>query len=87
MTTLHLPDEHQAKVHAFLRNDPQTCIGNALNCPRFAEAVLWVDRSGAQRRLLPETYGNRNSIYEVLRAGVNMGCGNACWRVVSTILT
>jgi transposase len=64
MTTLHLPDEQWAKIHDFLRSDPRAYVGNEQECRRFVEAVLWVDRSGAQWRLLPDEYGNWNSIYQ-----------------------
>lgn len=65
MTTVRLTDEQWTKLRAFLRNDPHTYLGtNEDACRRFVEAVLWIDRSGAQWRLLPAEYGNWNSVYK-----------------------
>jgi len=48
----------------FLRSCPDLYVGGEDDCRRYIEAILWMARSGAPWRLLPERYGNWNSIYK-----------------------
>ena len=64
MSTLALSNEQWSKILEFLRTCPDIYIGQEADCRRFIEAVHWMARSGAQWRLLPEEYGNWNSIYK-----------------------
>jgi transposase len=64
MSTVRLRDDQWAKLLAFLRADSRVYVGNEDECRRFLEGVLWIARSGAQWRLLPEQYGPWNSVYK-----------------------
>ena len=64
MTTVHLTDDHWTKRRTFLRSDPPASVGTEATCRRFREAVLGIDRTGAQWRFRPAEYGNWNSIYK-----------------------
>lgn len=64
MTTAKLTDRQWERMLGFLRQDRRAYVGNESRCRRFVEAVLWIDRSGAQWRFLPEEYGHWNSVYK-----------------------
>jgi transposase len=64
MRTVTLTDEQWQKILPFLRTCSNIYIGQEDECRQFVEAILWVARSGAQWRLLPDAYGNWNSIYK-----------------------
>jgi len=64
MRNVKLEDEQWMKIQQFLRSCPQVKVGSARKCRRFLEAVLWMARSGAQWRLLPDEYGNWNRVYK-----------------------
>jgi transposase len=83
MTDVRLTDKQWAKIRDFLRQDPNTYIGkDEQACRRFVEAVKWISRSGAQWRLLPDEYGNWNSIYKRFMRGARLVFGNECWLVL-----
>ena len=64
MSTVTLRNDQWSKIVEFLRSCPAVYVGQEAACRRFIEGVLWMARSGAQWRLLPETYGHWNSVYK-----------------------
>jgi transposase len=64
MSTIKLTENQWTTIVAFLRSHPKVYVGQEANCRRFIEGVLWVLRSGAQWREVPERYGNWNTIYQ-----------------------
>ena len=64
MSTIELRNDQWSKVLEFLRSCPDLYVGGEVDCRRYGEAILWMARSGAPWRLLPEHYGNWNSVYK-----------------------
>ena len=63
MKTL-LNEDQWSKIRDFLKNEPRVYSGNESVIRLFVEAVLWIMRSGAQWRFLPQEYGLWNSVYK-----------------------
>ena len=64
MSAVKIRDDQWAKIVSYLRKRPDVYVGNEDECRRYMEGVLWIMRSGAQWRLLPENYGKWNSVYK-----------------------
>ena len=64
MGNVRLSLNQWTRILQFLRSRTDLYVGQEAECQRFIEAVLWVNRSGAQWRLLPSEYGNWNSVYK-----------------------
>ena len=64
MSNWKTPPNKWTKILAFLRDCPDVRVGNEDNCRRFIEAVMWMARFGAPRRMLPSEFGGWNSVYK-----------------------
>lgn len=64
MSKTTLKNDQWEKILTFLRQQPHVYVGNEAKCHRFVEAVLWIMRTGAQWRELPQERGNWNSVYK-----------------------
>jgi transposase len=63
-TNAILTDFQWFKISAFLQTHPRAYVGQEARCRLFVAAVLWVMRTGAQWRFLPQEYGYWNSVYK-----------------------
>ena len=64
MSAVELREDQWPKILGFLRSCPDLYVGQEDDCKRFVDAILWMSRSGAAWRLLPEHYGQWNSVYK-----------------------
>jgi transposase len=64
MAQVKLADDKWQKIFAFLQDYPRIHTANEARVRRFVEAVLWMARSGAAWRFLPESYGDWNKVYK-----------------------
>jgi len=68
-----LPDDQWNKIYSFLLSCPNLYVSDEAKTRRFICALLWVVRSGAQWRLLPEVYGKWNTVYRRFARWCNKG--------------
>ena len=64
MSNTTLRDDQWEKIYPFLKDHSRVYAGTEEDSRLFVEGVLWITRSGAQWRLLPEKYGQWNTIYK-----------------------
>ena len=81
MSNVKLPAEQWDRILDFLRGCAGLYVAQEEDCQRFVEAVLWINRSGAQWRLLPAEYGNWNSVYNDSPVGLTKASGNRCFNI------
>jgi transposase len=58
-----IKEEAWTKIYDYLKGFGNIYVKNESDCRRFVEGVFWMLKSGAQWRLLPESYGNWNTVY------------------------
>lgn len=84
MTRRVLTDAHWALVEPFCRGTSKHA-GQTGRDPRlFIEAVLWIVRTGAQWRELPEEFGKWNSIFKRFRRWVKADAFYSMFRALSS---
>ena len=60
-----LTDDEWQKILPVLKScSPQIRLGTLRECRRFLDAVLWINKTGAQWRQLPPAYGRWNSVFK-----------------------
>ena len=64
MVRLRLPNKQWQRIYRFLDDYPRLQTADEASLRDFVEAVLWMARSGAAWRLLPQEYGDWNSVYK-----------------------
>ena len=83
MSVVVLDENRWQKILAFLQTEDRVNIGKEAGCKRFIEAVLWIARSGAPWRYLPEGYGKWCTVYQRLHRWSRFGV----WKCSSILLT
>ena len=77
-------DEQWARVYEFLRARPGVYTRQEENIRQFVETVLWMTRSGAAWRLLPEALGHWNSVYKRFARWQEKGVWQALFQHLSS---
>ena len=64
MVTAELYPDQWLRILQFLRTCSGVYVGREENCRRFLTGILWIARTGAQWRALPEEYGQWDTVYK-----------------------
>jgi len=64
MLIQELHPDQWLRIIQFLRTCSGVYVGPEENCRRFLTGILWIARTGAQWRALPEEYGRWNTVYK-----------------------
>jgi transposase len=64
MRRYELSDEEWVRIEPLTVGKASDCGVTAKDNRQFVNAVLWIARTGAPWRDLPERYGNWNSVYQ-----------------------
>ena len=68
-----LREDQFERLYGVLQQEPKIHTRDRERERRFLEAVYWMDRSGAQWRLLPAEYGGWNSVYKRFARWADLG--------------
>ena len=71
-----LTDDEWQAFYGLLLLNPRVYVGSVEKCRGFLNAVLWILRSGAQWRCLPEWLGKWNSVFKRF----SRWCKQGIWR-------
>ena len=79
MLRRELRDEQWKWIQAWLPGKASDPGRTAMDTRKFVDAVLWIARTGAHWRELPEGFGPWNSVFQRdITGGQKQGCGNGC---------
>jgi transposase len=78
-----LSEEQFERVYGLLQAERKIHTKDRARERRFLEAVYWIDRSGAQWRLLPAAYGAWNSVYKRFARWDDLGVWERLFQAVA----
>ena len=63
MPNTRLTEAKWLRIREFLHTEPRVYVKDEAECRKFIEAVVWINRTGAPWRDLPEKFGKSNSVF------------------------
>ena len=63
MPNTRLTEAKWLRIREYLRSERRVYVKDEAECKNFIEAVVWINRTGAPWRDLPEEFGKSNSVF------------------------